>query len=169
MNELQECPYCKDIAKIKKRSVDLANSTIHDYYVECTKCGASTERYNTYFAYFLGGKSFYHMTEKEAINKAVCDWNKRIFNVKTRLAHMTDQEKLLWHIEDLLCIAWYGAMVPMDSIKWKTAWKLREIAESKRLLSLRSKKNYDLGEVANVLAKDIQVMDLVISYLKVNE
>ncbi len=59
-------------------------------------------------------------------------------------------------------------MVPMESLQWKTAWRLREIAEDKKLLSLKSGKNYDLGEVAKDLVEDMQVMDLVTSYLMVS-
>lgn len=141
---------------------------IHNYYVICTECGASTERYNTEFAMLQDGK-FHVLTKKEAIEKAIHDWNNGIFDTQTKLLHMTEQEKLLWHIEYLLGVAWHGAMVPMDSLKWKTAWKLRKIAEGKGLLVLQSDIEYDLGEVAKVMFDDIQVLDLIASYLNAYE
>lgn len=167
MAELKECPYCRGTAMIKETSMDFADSTIHKYFVECTQCGAATVKYDTYFAYSFDGKTFYHMTKEEAINKAICNWNGGRFDIQTQLSHMTDQEKILWHTEHLLKVAWYGAIVPMESLKWKTAWRLREIAENKRLLSISSRKKYDLGEVAKILVEDIQVVELVASYLKV--
>ena len=155
MEKLMRCPYCNGTADIKKSSVSFVNnSTIHNFYMECTECGASTEKYDIYFGYVMNGKRFRPMTEKEAINQAVNDWNNRIFDTRTRLLHMTDQEKLLWHIEHLLGVAWYGANVSVDSLQWKTAWELREIAEDKKLLSIKSNKRYDLGEVAKALYKD---------------
>ena len=165
--KLKACPYCKGTAKGHIKTVESFRK-IHNYYVECTECGASTERYNTECAYYLDGKRFSSMTKREAISKAVSDWNNEIFDTKTKLLHMTEQEKILWHTEHLLFEAWHGAMVPMESLQWKTAWRLREIAEDKKLLSLKSGKNYDLGEVAKDLVEDMQVMDLVTSYLMVS-
>lgn len=167
MDTLKECPYCRGTAMIKETSLDFADNAIHRYFVECMRCGATTEKYDTYFAYCFDGKRFHHMTEEEAINKAICNWNDGRFDRQTQLFHMTDQEKILWHTEHLLKVAWYGAMVPMESLKWKTAWRLRRIAETKRLLSISSRKKYDLGEVAKILVEDIQVVELVASYLKV--
>lgn len=165
--ELKVCPYCKGIAKGHIKTVE-SFKTIHNYYVACAECGASTERYDTEFAYYLNGKRFSPMTKRKAISKAVCDWNNGIFNVETRLFHMSDAEKILWHTEHLLFEAWHGAMVPMESLQYKTAWRLREIAEDKKLLSLKSGKNYDLGEVAKILVEDLQVVELVAYYLKVS-
>lgn len=163
MNKLNQCPYCGGIAKGCIKTVE-SFKKIHNYYVVCTECGASTERYNTEFSILQEGK-FHVLTKKEAINHAVCDWNNGIFDTQTKLFHMTDQEKLLWYIEYLLGVAWHGAMIPMDSLKWKTAWKLRRIAEGKGLLVLQSNIDYDLGEVAKVMFDDIQVLELVASYL----
>ena len=168
MEKLIQCPYCNGTTDIKKSSVDFVNnSTIHNFHVECTECGASTEKYNTYFGYVMNGKRFRPMTEKEAINQAVCDWNNGIFNVQTRLVHMTNEEKMLWHIENLLSDAWYGANVYIDSLQWKTACELREVAENKKLLSIKSNKDYDLEEVAKVLYEDAHVLELVTMYLEV--
>ena len=168
MEKLMRCPYCNGTAAIKKSSVDFVNnSTIHNFHVECTECGASTEKYNIYFGYVMNGKRFRPMTEKEAINQSVCDWNNGIFNVQTRLVHMTNEEKMLWHIENLLSDAWYGANVSIDSLQWKTACELREIAENKKLLSIKRNKDYDLGEVAKVLYEDAHVQDLMNLYLEV--
>lgn len=165
MDKIKQCPYCNGTVDIKQRSVSFVRGNIHNFYVECTECGASTEKYNTYFGYVMNGKRFRPMTGKEAINQAVCDWNNGIFNVQTRLVHMSNKEKILWHIENLLSAAWYGAMIPIDSLKWKIAWELREIAENKKLLSIKSDKDYDLGEVAKELYDDVYVLDLVTSYL----
>lgn len=166
---MKRCPYCNGTADVKKSSVDFVNdSIIHNFYVKCTECGAATDKYNTYFGYVMNGKRFHSMTEKEAINYAVCDWNNGIFDTETRYAHMSDEEKLLWHIEDLISTAWYGANVFIDSLQWKTACELREIAENKKLLSLKSGKNYDLREVAKDLVEDLQVVELITSYLKVS-
>ncbi len=57
-------------------------------------------------------------------------------------------------------------MVPMKSLRWETAWELRKIAEDKGLLVLHSDTDYDLGEVAQILVEDIQVMGWVTFYLK---
>lgn len=76
------------------------------------------------------------LTHKEAIKKTVYDWNNGIFDIKTRLLHMTEQEKILWYAADLLKVAWYGANVLMESLRWETAWKLRRMAEERKLLSL---------------------------------
>lgn len=111
MEQLIQCHYCNGTADIKKSSVSFANGTIHNFHVECMECGASTEKYNTYFGYVMNGKRFRPMTEKEAINKAVNDWNNHVFNTETRLAHMSSEEKLLWHIENLLGVAWHGFSV----------------------------------------------------------
>lgn len=168
MGKLKECPYCRGTAILKETSVDFADNIIHRYFVECAQCGASTVKYDTYFACCFDGKTFYHMIEEEAINKAICNWNNERFDIQTQLSHMTDREKIQWHTEHLLKVAWYGAMVPMESLKWKTAWRLREIAETKRLLSISSRKKYDLGEVAKILVNDALVVELVASYLKVS-
>ena len=79
---------------------------------------------------------------------------------------MSYKDKVIWQIRSLLADAWYGAMVPTDSPEWKTAWKLRKIAEDKGLLVLQSKKQYDLGEVARVLFNDIEVKDIIFGYLE---
>ncbi len=90
--KLKACPYCKGTAKGHIKTVESFRK-IHNYYVECTECGASTERYNTECAYYLDGKRFSSMTKREAISKAVSDWNNEIFDTKTKLLHMTEQEK----------------------------------------------------------------------------
>jgi len=164
--KLKACPYCKGIAKGYIKTVESFRK-IHNYYVICTECGASTERYNTECAMLQNGK-FYVLTPKEAIKKAVDDWNNGIFDTQTKLLHMTEQEKILWYAENLLGVAWYGANVLVGSLRWETAWKLRKIAEDKGLLVLHSDTKYDLGEVAEILTEDKQVVELVTSYLKVN-
>lgn len=163
---LKPCPYCGGIAKGHIKTVE-SFKKIHNYYVVCTECGASTERYNTEFAMSQNGK-FHVLTHKEAIRKTVNDWNNGIFDTKTKLLHMTGQEKMLWHTADLLKVAWYGANVLVGSLRWETAWKLRKIAEGKELLVLHSGINYDLEEVAKVLLDDSHVAELVASYLDAN-
>ncbi len=165
MIELNLCPYCKGIAKVHIKTVESFRK-IHNYYVECTDCGTSTERYNTEFAYYLDGKRFSPMTKREAISKAVYDWNNGIFDIQTRLLHMTEQEKIMWYTTDLLGVAWYGANVLVGSLRWETAWKLRKIAEDQKLLKFNSDKSYDLSEVAYCLINAEQVKDLVITYME---
>ena len=140
---------------------------MHNYYVACTGCGASTERYDTCFAMLQDGK-FHVLSHKEAVEKAVCDWNNGIFDTKTKLLHMTGQEKMLWHTADLLKAAWYGANVLVGSLRWETAWELRKVAEERKLLSLSSGKDYDLEKVVKVLLDDSHVAELVASYLDAN-
>ena len=140
---------------------------MHNYYVACTGCGASTERYDTCFAMLQDGK-FHVLSHKEAVEKAVCDWNNGIFDTKTKLLHMTGQEKMLWHTADLLKVAWYGANVLVGSLRWETAWELRKVAEERKLLSLSSGKDYDLEKVVKVLLDDSHVAELVASYLDAN-
>lgn len=163
--DLKLCPYCGGIAKGHIKAVESFRK-IHNYYVECTACGASTERYNTEFAYYNNGKRFRPMTKEEAVEKAINDWNNGIFDTKTRLLHMTEQEKILWYAADLLKVAWYGANVLVGSLRWETAWKLRKMAEERKLLSLTSGKDYDLEVVADKLLHDDAVRCMVSSYIK---
>ncbi len=163
--ELNICPYCKGIAKGHIKTVESFRK-IHNYYVECTECGASTERYDTEFAYYLGGKRFSPMTKREAISKAVYDWNNGIFDIQTRLLHMTEQEKILWYTADLLGVAWYGANVLVGSSRWETAWKIRKIAEERKLLRLNSGEDYNMDDVANELLYDDTIRYIVCSYLE---
>lgn len=98
----------------------------------------------------------------------MCDWNNGIFDTQTRLLHMTEREKTLWHTADLLKVAWHGVNVLVGSLRWETAWELRKVAEGKGLLVLHSGINYDLEEVAKVLLDDSHVAGLVASYLDAN-
>lgn len=163
--DLKPCPYCGGIAKGNIKTVESFRK-LHNYYVARTKCGASTERYDTCFAYSINGKRFRPMTKEEAAEKAVCDWNNGIFDTKTRLLHMTEQEKILWHTADLLKVAWHGVNVLMGSLRWETGWKLRKIAEERKLLSLTSGKDYDMEVVADELLHDDTVRCIVSSYIK---
>ena len=109
------------------------------------------------------------MSRSEAIKTVTDHWNKGMFNPYTKLSHMSYRDKIIWQIRSLLTDAWYGAMVPTDSPEWETGWKLRKIAEEKKLLVLHSKKNYDLEEVAKILFNDSQAKDIIFAYLeKVN-
>jgi len=162
--ELKLCPYCGGIAKGHIKTVE-SFKKIHNYYVECTECGASTDRYDTEFATIQNGKS-HVLTHKEAIKKTVYDWNNGIFDTRTKLLHMTEQEKILWYAADLLGVAWYGANVLMGSLRWETAWKLRKIAEEKKLLRLDSGRDYDMEVVAGELLHDDTVRCIVSSYLE---
>lgn len=160
--ELEVCPYCKGIAKGHIKTVESFRK-IHNCYVECAGCGASTERYNTEFAMLQDGK-FHVLTKKEAIEKAVYDWNNGIFNITTRLSHMSVAEKILWYTEDLLKVAWYGANVLVGSLRWETAWELRKVAEEQKLLKINTEN--DLGEVARVLLDNFSVKPIVCKYLE---
>lgn len=162
--DLKPCPYCGGIAEGYIKTVESFRK-IHNYYVECTGCGASTDRYDTEFATIQNGKS-HVLTHKEAIRKTVNDWNNGIFDTKTKLLHMTEQEKILWYTADLLKVAWYGVNVLMGSLRWETAWKLRRIAEERKLLSLNSGKDYDMEVVADELLRDDTVRCIVSSYIK---
>ena len=163
--DLKLCPYCGGIAKGYIKTVE-SFKKIHNYYVGCMECGASTERYDTEFTYYINGERFRPMTKEEAVRKAVNDWNNGIFDVKTRLLHMTEQEKILWHTADLLKTAWYGANVLVGSLRWETAWKLRKIAEEKELLRLDTGKDYDMEKVAGELLHDGTVRCVVCNYLE---
>lgn len=160
--ELNICHYCGGIAEGHIKTVESFRK-IHNYYVKCTGCGASTERYNTEFAIHQNGK-FHVLTKKEAIEKAVYDWNNGIFDIATRLSHMSAAEKLLWYTEGLLKVAWYGANVLVGSLRWETAWKLRKIAEEQKLLKISTKN--DLGEVARVLLDNFGVKPIVGKYIE---
>lgn len=163
--DLKPCPYCGGIAKGHIKTVESFRK-IHNYYVACMECGASTERYDTEFAYSINGKRFRPMTKEEAVEKAVYDWNNGIFDTQTRLLHMTEREKILWHTADLLKVAWYGANVLVGSLRWETAWELRKVAEEKKLLRLDSGKDYDMEVVADGLLHDDTVRYIVSSYLE---
>lgn len=162
--DLKPCPYCRGIAKGCIKTVESFRK-IHNYYVACTECGASTERYNTEFA-MLQGSHFHVLTPKEAIEKAVYNWNNGIFDIQTRLMHMTEQEKIIWYVADLLGVAWYGANVLVGSLRWETAWKLRKIAEERKLLRLNSGKDYNMEDVADELLYDDTVKCVMYSYLE---
>lgn len=163
--DLKPCPYCGGIAKGHIKTVE-SFKKIHNYYVACTECGASTERYNTEFAMLLNGK-FHVLTHNEAIRKSVSDWNNGIFDTQTKLLHMTEQEKILWYAADLLKVAWYGANVLVGSSRWETAWKLRKIAEKKKLLRMNSGKDYNMEVIAKeLLHDDDSVKSIVCGYLK---
>lgn len=162
--DLKPCPYCGGIAEGYVKTVE-SFKKIHNYYVECTECGASTEGYTTEFAMLQNGK-FHVLTHKEAIEKVVNDWNNGVFDTKTRLLHMTEQEKILWYAVDLLKVAWYGANVLVGSLRWETAWKLRKMAEERKLLRLSSGKDYDMEVVADELLHDDTVKNIVCCYLE---
>lgn len=162
--DLKPCPYCGGIAKGYIKTVE-SFKKIHNYFVVCTGCGASTDRYDTEFAISQNGE-FHVLTHKEAIRRTVNDWNNGIFDTKTRLLHMTEQEKILWYTADLIKTAWYGANVLVGSLRWETAWKLRKMAEERKLLSLTSEKNYDMEVVAGELLHDDIVRYIVSSYLE---
>ena len=53
--DLKLCHYCGGIAKSYIKTVE-SFKKIHNYYVVCTECGASTDRYETEFAYYINGK-----------------------------------------------------------------------------------------------------------------
>lgn len=162
--DLKPCPYCGGAAKGHIKTVESFRK-VHNYYVACTGCGASTERYTTEFATIQNGK-FYVLTHKEAIRKIVNDWNNGIFDTKTKLLHMTEREKILWHTADLLKVAWHGVNVLVGSLRWETAWELRKITEEKKLLRLDSGKDYDMEVVADGLLHDDTVRCIVSSYLE---
>lgn len=162
--DLKLCPYCGGIAKGHIKTVESFRK-IHNYFVVCIECGASTERYNTEFAMLQDGK-FHVLTEREAINKAVYDWNNGIFDTRTKLLHMTEHEKILWYAANLLGVAWYGANVLVGSLRWETAWKLRKIAEERNLLRLNSGIDYNMEVIADELLHDDTAKYIVCSYLK---
>lgn len=162
---LDTCPYCKGKAKVKKVTTKFCNDDVHQYYAECRGCGASTDAFNTYFSFIQSGKS-HVMTEKEAVEHAISDWNNHVFNIRTKLSHMSNKEKVIWQIEKLLSIVVYGAMYPIDSPEYILGWKIREIGENKRILHLHSEISCDLGEVSKKLFSDRQVRNIVFEYLE---
>ena len=80
--------------------------------------------------------------------------------------NIVEIERKIWYIEKLLSMAWYGAMVPMDSPEYLTGWRLRKIAEEKGLLRLDSGISYDLEKVASTLFNDFHVKDIIYQYLQ---
>ena len=72
----------------------------------------------------------------------------------------------MWHTADLLKVAWHGVNVLVGSLRWETAWKLRKIAEERKLLSLTSGKDYDMEVVADELLHDDTVRCVVSGYIK---
>lgn len=152
--------------KIKKASAKFIGENIDKYYVECSDCGAATFQYDTYFGYSVSGGKFRVLNETQAIGLAIADWNRGRFNQYTKLMHMSYKEKIIWQIKSFLQDAWYGAMVPMDSPEWKTACKLRKIAEDRGLIILHSRTQYDLGEVARTLFNNVQVKNIIFGYLE---
>lgn len=161
--KINTCPYCGGQAKMYVETVR-SFIFIHKYYVACTECGAATNQHNTEFSTQINGKMRV-LNEKEAIKEVTNDWNEHKFNTKTRLAHMSDKERVLWWTERLLSIAWYG-LASNDSPEFIAGWELREIAESRELIKLHSEINYDLSEVSKVLFNDFHVKDIVYQYLQ---
>lgn len=161
---LKPCPYCGGNAEGCIKTVKTF-CTIHSYYVMCTECGASTDKYDTEFPMLQENGKFHVLTEKEAIKKVINDWNNHKFNTQTRLLHMSDKERVLWWIERLLSIAWHG-LASNDSPDFIAGWKLRKIAESRELLKLHSGIDYDLSEVARTLFNDFHVKDIIYKYMQ---
>lgn len=161
--QIDPCPYCGGQATLMTKTVNFCNDTIINYYVECSDCKAATNQYNAYFGTLYYGR-MRRLTEKEAIEKSINDWNNHNFNNQTRLSHMSDAEKTLWYIEKLLSIAWHGATVPLDSPEYIRGWQLREIGEDMELLKLGSGVDYDLGEVARKIFVDNHVKNIISQY-----
>lgn len=63
-------------------------------------------------------------------------------------------------------IAWHGVNVLVELLQWKTAQKLRKIAEERKLLRLNSGKDYDMENAASELLYDDTVKCIVCSYLE---
>lgn len=162
--DLKPCPYCGGIAEGHIKVVE-SFKKVHVYFVSCTECGASTDRYNTEFAMLQNGR-FHVLTRKEAIGNATYDWNHGIFDTRTKLLHMTEQEKELWHVADLLGVAWHGATVLVESLRRETAWELRRMAVERKLLSRDDGKDYVMEEVADQLLHDDKVRCIVRNYLE---
>lgn len=163
--KIKPCPYCGGQAELMTKTVNFCNDTIINFYVECPDCKAATNQYNAYFGTLYYGKMC-RLTEKEAIERAINDWNNHDFNNQTKLSHMSDIEKTIWNIEKLLSMAWYGAMVPMDSPEYIRGWQLRRIAEDMELLKLHSGVDYDLGEVARKIFVNNCVKDIISRYFE---
>lgn len=60
----------------------------------------------------------------------------------------------MWYTENLLGVAWYGANVLIESLRWKTGWKLRRIAEERKLLRLNSGEDYNMEMIVDELLHD---------------
>ncbi|MEY8432952.1 hypothetical protein AALC75_21005 [Lachnospiraceae bacterium 48-42] len=163
---INPCPYCGGEAELMTKTVNFCNDTVINFYMECPGCKAATNKYNTYFGYLQPNMTIRRLTKKEAIQKTINDWNNEIFSNQTRLLHMSDTERAIWHIEKLLSMAWYGAMIPVDSLEYITGWKLRKIAEEKELLKLNSDVSYDLSSISRILFDDFYVKDIMSQYFK---
>lgn len=164
--KIKPCPYCGGQAELMTKTVNFCNDTIINFYVECPDCKAATERYDTYFGTLCSDGRMRKMVEREAILRAIRDWNNHNFNVQTKLLHMTHTEKTMWYIEKLLSMVWYGAMIPLDSPEYIRGWQLRKIAEDMELLKLYSGINYDLGEVAKKIFVNDHVKDIISRYFE---
>ncbi len=163
---INPCPYCGGEAELMTKTVNFCNDTVINFYVECLGCKAATNKYNTYFGYLQPNMTIRRLTKKEAVQKTINDWNNEIFSNQTRLLHMSDTEKAIWYIKKLLSMAWYGAMISVDSPEYITGWKLRKIAEEMELLKLYSGINYDLGEVAKKIFVNDHVKDIISRYFE---
>lgn len=91
--KIKSCPYCGGQAKVYAETVR-SFIFIHKYYVACTECRAATDQYDTEFSTQINGK-MYVLTEKEAINKVINDWNDYNFNTQTKVLHMSNKEGTL--------------------------------------------------------------------------
>lgn len=165
-NILDSCPFCKGKARINKVTTMFCNHKIDQYYAECSNCGATTDAFNTYFSFVQPGIKEHVLSEKEAIERVIDDWNNHIFNIRTRLSHMTDKEKIVWKIEKLLFIVVHGGMYSTDSLEYIAGWKIRKIAEDKEILKIHSDNPCDLGEASKVLFNDKEVRYIIFEYLE---
>lgn len=160
--KIKPCPYCGGQAELMTKTVNFCNDTIINFYVECPDCKAATNKCDTEFPTLINGK-LRVLTEKSAIKEVINDWNNRNFNTQTKVLHMSNKERILWWIERLLSIAWYG-LASENSPDFITGYKLRKIAESRELIKLHDGIDYDLSEVAKILFNDFHVKDIMYQF-----
>lgn len=80
MKELKPCPFCGSEAKLMRYNMELLNRKllIEEFAVKCTKCGASTVKYESVTKYHQDGGDKQIICD--GMQEAIDAWNQRSYD-----------------------------------------------------------------------------------------
>jgi len=79
MRELKPCPFCGSEAKLMRYNMELLSwKLIEEFAVKCTKCGASTAKYESVTKYHQDGGDKQIICDGMQI--AIASWNRRAYD-----------------------------------------------------------------------------------------